>query len=149
MKSFLSSRPLEVVAVDFTLLEPTTVFTKFSKVFPTRDQKADTIAKFLFREWFMKYGVPEWLHSDQGRHFESGVIAELSKLYVVIKSCTMPYHTTGNGQCERFNRTLHDLLRTVPPDKKHIWPENLPDLVHAYNVTPQAEKRDILHIFCS
>ena len=118
MKSFLSSRPLEVVAVDFTLLEPTTdgrehvfvvtdVFTKFSKAFPTRDQKADTIAKFLFRERFMKYGVPEWLHSDQGRHFESGVIAELSKLYAVIKSCTMPYHPTGNSQVTfPFTNTL-------------------------------------------
>lgn len=50
---FLASHPLEVVAMDFTTLEPTSdgqgdvlvvtdVFTKFSQAFSTCDQKADT-----------------------------------------------------------------------------------------------------------
>lgn len=77
MRSFLARRPLEVVVVDFTVLEPATdgrenvlvitdVFTKFTQAFPTRDQKADTPAKVLLREWFMKYDMPERLHSNQG-----------------------------------------------------------------------------------
>lgn len=95
MKSFLASRPLELIAVDFTVLEPAIdgrenvlvdIFTKFTETFPAQYQKADTTAKILLREWLMKYGVPERLLSDMGHNFESAVVANSADCMVLRKA---------------------------------------------------------------
>ncbi|RXN12587.1 Transposon Ty3-I Gag-Pol poly [Labeo rohita] len=140
-------RPNEIVAIDFTILEPshsgqenvmvmTDVFSKFTVAVPTRDQQAETVARVLVNEWFFKFGVPGRIHSDQGRNFESQLILQLCSLYQVGKSRSTPYHPAGNGQCERFNRTLHNLLRTLTPERKTDWASCLAQVLFCYNTTP-------------
>ncbi|XP_035796548.1 retrovirus-related Pol polyprotein from transposon 412 [Amphiprion ocellaris] len=147
MGHLLASRPNEILAMDFTVLEPTRtgienvlvmtdVFSKYTLAIPTRDQRAPTVAQVLVTEWFCKFGVPARIHSDQGRNFESSLIQQLCSLYGIEKSRTTPYHPAGNGQCERFNRTLHNLLRTLPVSQKRDWHSCLPQLLFPYNTTP-------------
>ena len=144
--SLIASRPLQILAVNYSKLDKasdgredvlvmTDVFTKYSIA---RDQSATTTAKVLVKEWFSKFGVPYQLHSDQGRSFEAAIIHQLCKLYDIRKSKTTAYHPEGNSKCERFNRILHNLLGTLPPELKMKWPDRLPTLSYAYNCTPHS-----------
>ena len=146
MGHLMAYKPWEVLAIDFATLERasdgrenilvvTDVFSKFSQAFPTADQRAQTVVKILTESWFHRFGVPKRIHSDQGRNFEGELLKRLCQLYGITKSRTTPYHPEGNGQCERFNRTIFDLLRTLPEEKKRKWPQVISHLVFAYNTT--------------
>ena len=147
--SILASRPLEMVSMDFTLLERdkhgyenvlvlTDTYTRFAVAVPTRNQTAATVARVLVDRWFSTFGVPERLHSDQGKAFESKIVTELCKLYNVKKTRTSPYNPTGNSITERFNNTLHLLLKTLPKEQNQRWSENLSAVTTIYNSTTNA-----------
>ena len=136
----------ELVCMDFLTLERskggyehvlvvTDHFSRFAKAFPTKDQKASTVAKLLWHNFFLTYDLPQRLHSDQGRNFESDIIKQLCRLTGVERSRTTPYHPQGNGITERFNRTLIELLGTMEVSKKQKWSEHIDEVVRAYNVT--------------
>uniref|UniRef100_A0A8C6PWV3 Gypsy retrotransposon integrase-like protein 1 n=1 Tax=Nothobranchius furzeri TaxID=105023 RepID=A0A8C6PWV3_NOTFU len=142
-----SDGPMDLVGMDFLSIEPDTRntenvlvvtdhYTRYAQAFPTRDQKASTVAKVLLEKYFIHYGLPKRMHSDQGRHFESRLIHELLSSLGVEKSRTTPYHPQGDPQPERFNRTLLDMLGTLEPDKKQKWSKHISHLVHAFNCTP-------------
>ncbi|RXN12417.1 Transposon Ty3-I Gag-Pol poly [Labeo rohita] len=107
MGHLLASRPNQILAIDFTLIEPsqngmenvlvlTDVFSKYTQAVPTRDQRASTVAKVLVNEWFYKFGIPSRIHSDQGRNFESTLIQQPCELYGIERSWTTPAHPMGN-----------------------------------------------------
>ncbi|KAJ8014924.1 hypothetical protein DPEC_G00020820 [Dallia pectoralis] len=143
--NIIATRPLELVCMDFLSVEPdssntkdilviTDHFTKYAVAVPTPNQKARTVAKSLWDHFFVHYGIPEKLHSDQGPDFESRTIKELCELIGTQKIRTTPYHPRGNP-VERFNRTLLNMLGTLENQKKSHWRDYVKPLVHAYNCT--------------
>lgn len=141
-----SNGPMDLVCIDFLSVEPdskgvsnvlvvTDHFTRYAQAFPTKDQKALTVAKVLNEKFFVHYGLPARIHSDQGRDFESLTIREMLKVMGIRKSRTSPYHPQGDPQPERFNRTLLSMLGTLDPKKRSRWSEQVPHVVHAYNAS--------------
>ena len=139
-----SKGPMELVCIDYLTLERskggyenilviTDHFSRYAQAIPTRNQTAHTTAKALYENYFVHYGFPAKLHSDKGANFESKTIRKLCKLAGINKSRTTPYHPMGNGMVERFNKTLLNMLGTLPEDKKSGWAAHVSTLTHAYN----------------
>ena len=144
LNQITSQGPLDILCMDFLSLEPdsqgfanilvvTDHFTRYAQAFPAKDQKATTVAKILCERYFVHYGLPARIHSDQGRDFESKLIQDLLKMLGIRKSRTTPYHPQGDPQPERFNRTLLSMLGTLDPKQKQRWSQKISQLVHAYN----------------
>ena len=66
-------------------------------------------------------------------NFESQVIRKLCDIADVKKTRTTPYHPMGNGMVERFNKTLLNMMATLPEVKKSDWKAHVSTLTHAYN----------------
>ena len=79
-------------------------------------------------------GPLEKFHSDQGRTFESQILADLCKTFQITTSCTTPYHPMGDDLVERMNRTLLNMLRSYV-EHTGDWEEHLQLLLFAYRTT--------------
>ena len=149
LQPILVTQPLEFVHMDYLSLEPskgnienvlviTDHFTRYALAYPSKTQTAQTTARILWDNFICHYGFPEKFISDQGRNFESDLIKELCKIAGVKKVHTTPYHPQGNGQCERFNSTLCNMLGTLSEEEKSDWKSYLGCMTHAYNCTKHA-----------
>ena len=113
-------------------------FTRYTLVYPSKTQTAQATARILWDNFICHYEFPEKFISDQDRNFESDLIKELYKIAGVKKLHTTPYHPQGNGQCERFNSTLCNMLGTLSEEEKSDWKSYLGCMTHAYNCTKHA-----------
>ena len=120
---------------DVSILIVTDHFTWYAQSYITPNQKAGTAAKTLWDKFFVHYGFPEKILSDQGRNFESNLLEELCLLAQVKKMRTTLYRPEGNGSCERFNRTLISMLGILPEEFKVEWTNHVNTLTYAYNCT--------------
>ena len=113
-------------------------FTRWMEAFPIPNQEVATVAEKLVNEVFMRFSIPEKLHSDQGRQFESKLIVEICYLLNIEKTRTTLYHLQSDGLVERFNRTLLDMLSTCAKDHPFEWENYIRKVCMAYNSSVQA-----------
>ena len=149
LQSIITTLPMELVAVDFVKLEKGSGgyqyilviidhFTRFAQAYPTKNKSAKTAAQRLYQDFLLRYGIPAKLMSDQGGEFQNQIINELNDIIGITKARTTPYHPQSNGACERMNKTLLKMLRSLPENAKGQWPQHLNHLIHAYNCMPHS-----------
>ena len=116
------SRPMQRIAMDIIGPFPETrrvnryilvigdYFTKWKEAFPIKDMEAATVARCLVDEHICRLGVPDTIHTDQGKNFDSALVKENCQLLGIKKMRTIPYHPPSDGLGECFNWTLLNRL---------------------------------------
>ena len=110
----------------------TDIFSKWVEAFPIQSTDTQTLATIFVNEVICRYGTPSYLHSDQGTNFTSNLMAAVCDLLGIEQTRTSSYHPQGNGQVERFNRTLEAMLAKVVSDHQRDWDSHLPRVLFAY-----------------
>ena len=103
----MSGKRYIVIAVDH--------FTKWVEIRALESNDAQSIASFFYEDVICRHGVPEILTTDQGTEFINEILTILTNTYQIRHIKTTAYHPQGNGQVERTNKTIKDILAKCTP----------------------------------
>jgi hypothetical protein len=139
-----ASEPFELLQVDIAGPYPTTTrgnkylvifvdaFSKYPEGFAVPSVDARCVAELLVEQIIPRHGAPKRLLSDCGSQFTAELTKEICKLFETDKQFTTPYHPECDGLVERFNRTMHEMVRPFIDDHQSNWDVLLPQLLLAY-----------------
>jgi hypothetical protein len=113
-------------------------FSKFVRLTPCANANATNAVQAII-EWFSLFGVSNQFISDQGTHFINDVMTLLQQRLLVQHHFTAAYAPWSNGQVERVNREIRELLSTLITENRlqnEAWTELLPIVNFVLNNTP-------------
>ena len=110
-------------------------FTKFTRAFALPNHTAVTISDAFQDGWVSIFGAPREVHSDRGPEFESNTFRQLCSVFKCMKTRTTAYHPSSDGQVERFNQTMAQMLNALTGEDRLDWDEQLKYVCQAYNAT--------------
>jgi hypothetical protein len=142
--------PWESVSIDFMTCLPLTnrshdtlmVFvdrlTKMTHLVPiTKHYSALSCAQAFVEHIFRLHGLPKEFVTDRDKVWTSEFHTELCKLLGVQRCLTTAYHPESDGQVERMNRTIQEVLRHYVTPLATNWDDLLPLVEFAINSAVQ------------
>jgi len=84
------------------------------------------------------HGVPKKIVSDRGTQFTSRFWQKLHECMDTRLNFSSAYHPQTDGQIERTNQILEDMLRACALKNSRSWDKNLPYAEFSYNNSYQA-----------
>ncbi|PAA92863.1 hypothetical protein BOX15_Mlig004203g3 [Macrostomum lignano] len=104
---------------------------KFPFAFAIKNQKAKTVIKILQERVFADFGIPQWIHTDQGTQFTGKAFRKFLDLYGIRHTRTTSYHPQSNGLVENLNKQIKSII-TCLLEKEHAnWDVLLPGCITA------------------
>lgn len=141
--------PFDRIGIDFVgplpvtsrgnqfILVATDYFTKYPEARATFNNRAATVAQFIFEEIICRHGCPKKIQTDRGSHFNCQLVKELCNQFNIKYIPVSPYHPQANGLVERFNGTLCTALAKFVQHEKDEWDRYIPGTLMAYRSTQQ------------
>lgn len=136
----------ESVSCDFVLGLPLTprghdaicVFvdrlSKYTHIVPcTKNCSSEQWADMFVKHIFANHGMPREIVSDRGSQFKSEWTAALQAELGVKRCMSTAYHPQTDGQTERCNRVIEDILRAYVTADMTEWDTQLPLCQYAIN----------------
>jgi len=118
-------------------------FTKMCHLAPCKDTDDAEATAVLFKDnCFRFHGWPSKVISDRGPEFTNKFAAVLMKALGTEHCKSTSYHPQSNGQTERMNRVLEDMLRHFVNPRQDNWDTLLPVLEFAINNSFQESIQD-------
>ena len=101
-------------------------FTKWVELLALAVQNAELTAKVFLKHFIVTFRCPLEVHTNKGRNFTSDLFQAFCRLMEITKTRTTPYHPASNGQCEVFNRSILQMVRSYVSRSIKDWDEHLP-----------------------
>jgi hypothetical protein len=96
------------------------------------------LARIYLKEIVRLHGIPRKIVSDRGTQFTSKFWTSLQKAMGTKLDFSTTYHPQTDGQTERVNKVLEDLLRACVLAFDRSWESSLPYAEFSYNNSYQA-----------
>lgn len=94
---------------------------------------AKDIAQLFIEQVWRLHGIPKNIVSDRDSKFISKFWEELMRMLGIQRTLSSAYHPETDGQTERTNRSLEQILRHFCAHQQRRWAEFLPHAEFAYN----------------
>lgn len=108
--------------------------TKWMELFPMVTASADSVAKILIEEVFLRYGTCRRLISDNGVQFVSDIMQKVMFCFDIDTPFVPLYHAASNP-IERKNRDLKTMLSILVQKDHSRWDECIASIRFAMNST--------------
>nr|CAD39388.2 OSJNBb0016B03.9 [Oryza sativa Japonica Group] len=113
--------------------------TKVARFIPVKTTyRGNKLAELYFARIVSLHGVPKKIVSDRGSQFTSHFWKKLQEELGTRLNFSTAYHPQTDGQTERLNQILEDMLRACVLDFGKTWDKSLPYAEFSYNNSYQA-----------